>query len=58
MPVLRDGLDHWKTAINPKRAQNPYFSTLDQLVDTRFAAEAIKKLGRIDGALDRAEWLK
>jgi ABC-type nitrate/sulfonate/bicarbonate transport system substrate-binding protein len=58
IPVLEDGLEHWKTAINPKRAKNPYFSKLDQLIDTSFSAEAIKKLGKVDGALDQADWLK
>jgi NitT/TauT family transport system substrate-binding protein len=58
MAVLEDGLQNWKTSVNPKRAQNPYFSKLDQLVDTRFAAAAIKQLGKFEGALDNADWLK
>jgi hypothetical protein len=58
MSVLENGIDHWKTVVNPKRAKNPHFSTLDQLIDTSFAAAAIKQLGKAQGVLDAAEWLK
>jgi ABC-type nitrate/sulfonate/bicarbonate transport system substrate-binding protein len=58
MPVLADSLDEWKRTINPTRANNPYFSTIDQIIDTRFAAAALKELGVVSGSRDNAAWLK
>ncbi|HWG06166.1 MAG TPA: ABC transporter substrate-binding protein [Beijerinckiaceae bacterium] len=58
MPVLEASLDEWKRTINPDRAKNPYFSTIDQIVDTHFAAAALKKLGIMPGSRDTADWLK
>jgi ABC-type nitrate/sulfonate/bicarbonate transport system substrate-binding protein len=54
--VLGDTLDTWKTAVNPKKAVNPYFSQITDLMDTTFVKSALDNLGVFDGALDTAPW--
>jgi ABC-type nitrate/sulfonate/bicarbonate transport system substrate-binding protein len=58
LSVLDDVLESWKTRINPARAKNPYFSKVEDLVDTRFARAALEKVGIMPGALDTADWMK
>jgi NitT/TauT family transport system substrate-binding protein len=58
LKVMANVLDTWKSDVNPKRAKNPYFSKIEDLVDTRYVRAALKKLGVHEGALDDAAWMK
>jgi hypothetical protein len=57
MNVMRAAMQSWRTDVNPDRAKNPYFSKVEDLIDTHFAAATLGKLGKLDGTLDDAEWL-
>jgi ABC-type nitrate/sulfonate/bicarbonate transport system substrate-binding protein len=58
LKVMGHVLEGWKTDVNPKRAKNPYFSKIEDLVDTQFARAALQKLGVYKGSLDDAAWMK
>jgi ABC-type nitrate/sulfonate/bicarbonate transport system substrate-binding protein len=58
LKVMGEVLAGWKSDVNPDRANNPNFSKIEDLVDTRFARAALGKLGVYDGALDDAAWMK
>ena len=58
LSVLADSLEQWKRTINPTAAHNPYFSSIDQIVDTKFIANSLKKLGVAPDSRDDAAWLK
>lgn len=57
MNVMHSAMQSWMTDVNPDRAKNPYFSKVEDLVDTRFAGATLGKMGKLDGTLDNAEWL-
>jgi NitT/TauT family transport system substrate-binding protein len=46
----------WKEAINPEKANNPYFQKASDLIDYRFAGAALKTLGVQKGAPDEPDW--
>jgi ABC-type nitrate/sulfonate/bicarbonate transport system substrate-binding protein len=58
LKVMDTAYQHWKTVINPSRANNPNFSKIEQLMDTRYAQKALNELGVMKDALDTAEWAK
>ena len=43
--------------VNPDRANNPNFSKVEELMDTRFAAKALAQFGVMKDVLDTAEWM-
>lgn len=55
--VMRAALENWKTDVNPNRATNPHFSKVEDLMDTRYAAKALRELGVMNDVLDTAEWM-
>jgi ABC-type nitrate/sulfonate/bicarbonate transport system substrate-binding protein len=56
MNVMRAAMQSWMTDVNPDRAKNPFFSKVEDLVDTDFAGATLAKVGKLDGTLDTAEW--
>jgi hypothetical protein len=57
LDVMRSALDNWKTDVNPDRANNPHFSKVEELMDTRFAAKVLGEIGVMPDVLDTAEWM-
>ncbi len=57
MKAMAEVLEAWKRDVNPDRANNANFSRIEDLVDTRFAAKSLAKLGVMDGTLDNPTWL-
>jgi ABC-type nitrate/sulfonate/bicarbonate transport system substrate-binding protein len=57
LSVMRSALEHWKTDVNPDRANNPHFSKVEELMDTRFAAKVLTDIGVMPDVLDTAEWM-
>jgi ABC-type nitrate/sulfonate/bicarbonate transport system substrate-binding protein len=57
LSVMRAALENWKTDVNPDRATNPHFSKVEELMDTRFAAKALREMGVMKDVLDTAEWM-
>jgi ABC-type nitrate/sulfonate/bicarbonate transport system substrate-binding protein len=57
LSVMRSALENWKTDVNPDRANNPNFSKIEELMDTRFAAKALAEMGVMKDVLDTAEWM-
>jgi ABC-type nitrate/sulfonate/bicarbonate transport system substrate-binding protein len=55
--VMRRALENWKTNVNPTRANNPHFSKVEDLMDTRYAAKALREMGVMKDVLDTAEWM-
>jgi hypothetical protein len=55
--VMRAAIEHWKTDINPGRANNPNFSKAEDLMDTRYAAKVLAEIGVMKDVLDTAEWM-
>ncbi len=47
----------WKTSINPEKANNPYFSKPQDLMDVRFAGAALKELGVVKDVSDVPDWM-
>jgi NitT/TauT family transport system substrate-binding protein len=48
----------WKDAINPEKANNPYFQKPADLMDFRFAGVSLKQLGVQKDASDEPDWLQ
>ncbi len=57
LKVMRSAYENWKTRVNPGRANNPNFSKVEDLMDTRFAQKALAELGVMKDVLDTAEWM-
>jgi ABC-type nitrate/sulfonate/bicarbonate transport system substrate-binding protein len=57
LAVMRSALENWKTDVNPDRANNPHFSKVEELMDTRFAAKALTEMGVMPDVLDTVEWM-
>lgn len=57
LPVMRAAFENWKTDVNPDRAKNPNFATVEELMDTRYAAKALAQLGVMKDVLDTADWM-
>jgi hypothetical protein len=57
LSVMRSAIENWKTDINPSRANNPNFSKAEDLMDTRYAAQALAEVGVMKDVLDTAEWM-
>jgi ABC-type nitrate/sulfonate/bicarbonate transport system substrate-binding protein len=57
LKVMQSAYQNWKTRVNPARANNPNFSKVEDLMDTRFAQKALTQLGVMKDALDTAEWM-
>jgi ABC-type nitrate/sulfonate/bicarbonate transport system substrate-binding protein len=56
LKVMHSAIEHWKTVVNPSRANNPYFSKAEDLMDVRYAQKALAELGVMKDVLDTAEW--
>lgn len=56
LKVMRSAYENWKTRVNPSRANNPHFSKVEDLMDTRYAQKALAQLGVMKDVLDTAEW--
>jgi ABC-type nitrate/sulfonate/bicarbonate transport system substrate-binding protein len=56
LSVMRAALANWKTDVNPDRANNPHFSKVEDLMDTRHAAKVLTEIGVMRDVLDTAEW--
>jgi ABC-type nitrate/sulfonate/bicarbonate transport system substrate-binding protein len=56
LAVMDAALENWKININPDKAKNPHFSKASDLMDLRFARKTLDRLGKLEGALDIAEW--
>ena len=57
MTAMANDLANWKSSVNPDRADNPNFSRIEDLVDTRFARRALAKLGVLPNTLDNPQWM-
>jgi ABC-type nitrate/sulfonate/bicarbonate transport system substrate-binding protein len=57
LKVMRSALEHWKTVVNPSRANNPNFSKVEDLIDTRYAQKALAELGVMNDVLDVTDWM-
>jgi ABC-type nitrate/sulfonate/bicarbonate transport system substrate-binding protein len=58
LKVMRVALEHWKTVVNPSRANNPNFSKIEELMDTHYAQKALGELGEMKDVLDTADWMQ
>jgi ABC-type nitrate/sulfonate/bicarbonate transport system substrate-binding protein len=58
MKEMANDLANWKSSVNPDHAVNPNFNTIEDLVDTRFAAHALAALGVLPDTLDAPQWMK
>ncbi|MEI6536839.1 MAG: ABC transporter substrate-binding protein [Verrucomicrobiaceae bacterium] len=57
LSVMQPAIENWKVNINPDRAKNPYFSKIEDLMDLKYARKFIETNGKMDGALDTADWM-
>ena len=58
MNVMANVLEAWKKDVNPERASNTNFTSIEDLIDTSFAANSLTKLGIMNGTLDDPTWFR